>query len=1246
MKKALLRICLLFCFSCSAAAQNNGALLFHLSGDWGATAGYARGEALPNFLAGVQVIPDGAVGKGLHCGYRSLLAYQAPGNIYAREGTLSFFWRSGEALTPTEIPIFRVSFADHTSWDMVWLRIDYNGHGFDAFVTDNNLARIRVSVHKEVDPDAWTHLALGWDETRGIRFWVDGHEAARRDTTVTLETGLDQFGPHARIISPYQVQSAYNMQRGGDIDELRIYGRMLGDSEIAILARGGAPDTAEPAECFENMAQERAWQHFYGFDGATPPLLEAPQTTVRKLGVNDIYDLKRWYWKAGDGIRETTWPGVYNRSRIEGRNDYFQLPDWDCYSTSGWQVRFLLPKESWNYVEVTGGAHGSLGVSGREDGAGSIPFARKERGTQRSFHLLEQARTGGTLTFDNDIQETPIQELSVFHVHEGDAPEGLLRLAYTLEDFDSLENPALVELEDFVRGRYRPGERRMLLAQPASARRYDSPMDHAPAADEAEEEEEEDACRPIVHIVIPNDIRDLGIHAPQTVETAPQDFGEFGVSWRSDVRSYSWIKLRAGLDGIRLQLPPFDAALAGGDGRVALNLAVKDPVWPLRDWMDFSFSVPPGEGRTLWLDLRDRILPDDKPLYLTLAGAGPDLDAQTLKRIRIELVFKDYDAAKAEHVADRFTQVRDAYAMLCEENTSSRRLSKYRQIEADMNDLLRVDPDHRLGRKYWHIYNSEQPLPYTLPETPEGVPEWAFLQLEVLKKYRETFEWFIDRRQIENGEFGGGISDDTDLTNHFPGLVHLGLLPEKFGASLHRFMEAVYAEGTLTDGMSTIQTDGLHSYEEGVNTVVQVNTTEYGNPRQAERLMECARSVRDRLLGETPGGHLHFRSDYFSATRMAETEPWTWSSYREYYHTGPGLLLGDAYGNPAAREYLLRFADSVLAHAQTGASGRIQLPNEINFLTDEARSWGGSFALPLMWYAWRWTGDEKYLAAVRGTGWDFQAYTPETLSSQFRSELRQIDAREWIMTEGSLWTDRIGFPCATIQHSRLGGVAMTRSENLVPGNPVRWHFDRPDDAERLAILFTASAPDAFDILFFNTDQKPLRAVMEGVEALGGHWLLTGPDGKAQEVEFGRARSVELRIPARQECRISMRLLSDPEDYALRPDAGIGPEDLGLTPDGLAVTVHNLGGTDLPGVVVVLVDARGRVLAQTVTPVIPAPADLVPKTAGVVLPLPRGCDLSVCSVVLNPGRESEEIYPANNRIAITSSRLQASPGQPE
>jgi hypothetical protein len=92
----------------------------------------------------------------------------APGNIYAQRGTLSFYWRARDPVGTTPFPLFRVGYADHTSWDMAWLRIDWNGKGFDAFVTDDNLARVRVSTTAAPPkPDQWILVTFTWDEAKG-----------------------------------------------------------------------------------------------------------------------------------------------------------------------------------------------------------------------------------------------------------------------------------------------------------------------------------------------------------------------------------------------------------------------------------------------------------------------------------------------------------------------------------------------------------------------------------------------------------------------------------------------------------------------------------------------------------------------------------------------------------------------------------------------------------------------------------------------------------------------------------------------------------------------------------------------------------------------------------------------------------------------------------------------------------------------------------------------------------------------
>ena len=156
-------------------------LLFYMSGDASAKAEFAKGQAEPNFEHGVEVKNEGGADGGyVCCSDYQAYSYLAPGNIYAERGTLSFFWRSRYPVGPTEFPIFRVSYVDHTSWDACFLRIDYNGHGLDAFVTDLNLSRARVSIGLDPfpAPDEWMHIAFSWDENFGVKLYVNGEKKA------------------------------------------------------------------------------------------------------------------------------------------------------------------------------------------------------------------------------------------------------------------------------------------------------------------------------------------------------------------------------------------------------------------------------------------------------------------------------------------------------------------------------------------------------------------------------------------------------------------------------------------------------------------------------------------------------------------------------------------------------------------------------------------------------------------------------------------------------------------------------------------------------------------------------------------------------------------------------------------------------------------------------------------------------------------------------------------------------------
>ena len=223
-------------------------LLFHVSADRSLVADQAGGDAVPNFQDKVRIVPTGAIGGAIQWDDDGVVTWNAPGNIYAQRGTLAFFWRSRTPVGEAPFNIFRVGYADHTSWDMAWLRIDWNGHGFDAFVTDANLARSRVSftIPQSPRPDEWHHIAFSWDETVGVRLYVDGREAARKDIKPITTAGSTSLASPGRVVSPHQVQSRYHFMRGSDVDEIRVYDRMLAPQAVAALASKQEPDAAAP----------------------------------------------------------------------------------------------------------------------------------------------------------------------------------------------------------------------------------------------------------------------------------------------------------------------------------------------------------------------------------------------------------------------------------------------------------------------------------------------------------------------------------------------------------------------------------------------------------------------------------------------------------------------------------------------------------------------------------------------------------------------------------------------------------------------------------------------------------------------------------------------------------------------------------------------------------------------------------------------------------------------------------------
>lgn len=1191
-------------------------LLFYLSGDSQFTVDFAAGgQDLPNFLSGVKIIPDGAMGSAFEADDSQLMSYWAPGNIYAQRGTLSFFWRSRYPVGPTPFPLFRVAFADHTSWDMAWLRIDYNGSGIDAFVTDVGLSRTRVShyMDKFPGPGEWMHIAFSWDETRGVRLYINGELAEEKTVEGKVyDTGLDQFGPHSRIISPYQVQSMYTFKRGGDLDELRIYDRLLSDSEVKGLFHGEIPDRMTDLQRDLNVRRWLdAWWDRYGWNlpNEPPPQLEYENMAIRKVEIHEAYDVKRWMWKANDGIRETTWPGVYNMSRLPGRYDYFVYPDWDCYSMSGQSIRFNLPHEPWNHVEVWGKAWGQL--THENELAYDYTIGVRTREQVKSFHRLENGMEGGTIRFDNALIEEPIGELGVYFVSEGAAPQGSRYESFTLDHFPAnKQNEAIGKVTAFIEGRYPADERSTMIGikqgEVAFAGKRKIQNTNNPL--------------PFIHMVIP-------------YTTNPEQ----------------------GLDGVEIQIPALSVNPTHGE-LFPMNIRVKDPLWPMRDLADFSFSVKPGVAHTLWIDTRDRILPEGHALYITLAGAGDGLTSEVLEGSQLGLVYKAAEEAKAEHELDRFTQIRDLFGFMVEERPSTPRLNLHNRFVADHADLMKVNPGHWLGHVYQYAKSrdlSDRPE-YKIPECPPDIPEWAFLQVEYLRHLENLCTYYIDHRQISNGEFGGGLSDDDDFSNLLVGAALMGIEPDKIGSSLSLLLEGYYDQDRkpydaalrqrslplFTNGLATISTDMLHSYEEGIEAVGQLMLIDYGNPLYMSRGMEIAKRVLEDVTQIAPDGHRHFRSRLYGGTSMSTEDPWQWSGHYSYNMLHTPYMIARYNGNPALREMIIELADALLDHRDEEGN----FYTEIHFTTGEVR---GIQDLRGAWQvfmaAYELTGDPKYLPPIEDQLSGPREFDPRDMVERYRESITDLAVLEHPNTVGSIWIDRLSCNTNAIQADRLGGVALARIRHIYQKNHVSWEIKTPASYQSLALFLPKATSTSMDVLAFNLEKEVVEASMTLWNIRPGKWrVVNGPDADGDQKMDSRQRDELVYLERGSELTLSFSPgnytliqleLEEPAqtDYSERPDLAISATGIQVNGNEVTVRVYSQGAVGSPETTLEVWNSSDRSVGVSRVPAMRAPLELNPNWLDIKVIVPPGTDLSSGTIRIDPQYRIEQITRKNTEV---------------
>jgi hypothetical protein len=139
------------------------------------------------------------------------------------------------------------------------------------------------------------------------------------------------------------------------------------------------------------------------------------------------------------------------------------------------------------------------------------------------------------------------------------------------------------------------------------------------------------------------------------------------------------------------------------------------------------------------------------------------------------------------------------------------------------------------------------------------------------------------------------------------------------------------------------------------------------------------------------------------------------------------------------------------------------------------------------------------------------------------------------------------------------------------------------------------------------------------------------DAPSTMVTLGRSAGVEVSFAPRAYTRMDFVLVEAETPTEARPDLGIGADDVVSRGGSLSVTVHSLGGADVPaGASVWVEDRAGRVIARARLPALKAPRDLAPKTATVRLRAGKASGMTVRVALAGDAAETTRL---NNAVAV-------------
>lgn len=288
------------------------------------------------------------------------------------------------------------------------------------------------------------------------------------------------------------------------------------------------------------------------------------------------------------------------------------------------------------------------------------------------------------------------------------------------------------------------------------------------------------------------------------------------------------------------------------------------------------------------------------------------------------------------------------------------------KAEHYLRQAARAFPDDRLLKSYL----GEFPPGTGGESIPNDVPRWAFLQHSLSSRLLDIIHYWTEKRQAENGEFGGKYDDDCEMLRWWP-FARVAVDDSTALRGMKRLVDGIWNSSFVFQGFSKKVRDVEHSSEPVADTQPMMIGFDYGNPVYVERCMQSVKLMRDLWTGITPLGHRHFRSSWYSSTALDTTAPRCCDVSMNTRTVKAVRWIAWYNRHPAAMNVLKEWSDAWLADCLRTDKGKPQgiVPAGIRFQDDAIGGFSDSWHHPgMFWPYYDFDGEADMLEQLLSAG--------------------------------------------------------------------------------------------------------------------------------------------------------------------------------------------------------------------------------------------------------------------------------------